>query len=477
MSHITARLSPQPFVLFSLLMLVLVAWAKGGVIQWDDSGMFLVDASRNPLFATDLGEMSHPLFHLVSVAAYRLGGVTAVSWLNVALFPLVGYLVRQVARQLGADAGLSAAAMAAAMGIHSVLWVSTRVEVYSLHLVLVLACWWVYLGMERSSPGIARLLGLGCLAGMALSVHQLTLIVLAPMALALLWQWRLRSIWAMAGFVLGLFACLPAYLSLHAQDIPFLDIVRGFITGGAKEGEAPKWEHLFFNLDQLLVKWHLAAAVLVSICGMGLVGLVRWPTLGAARLVWMAALMNLLFAATYDVPDRFSFFLPGSVLFAVLGVIAVGPWVSRAWAARLLLAMVVAPVLMCHALVQWVPDTLMTLPRVKSPAPFYNPVTHFFSPLWPDRSAEKFVTAYEELVPPGAVVYGNFHSLHALLSAQTAGRFVGRDVRPCEGSDLLWPPQHPAYLAQTLDCQALASYPMEVLSVGYKLTAAAPAQP
>jgi hypothetical protein len=460
--------SSWAFLGVGALIFVLAALANGGAAQWGDSGLFLANAVHNPWFAPNLSEMSHPLFHLVATAAYRLGGAGALVWMNVALLPLVGWLAARIARQLGAAPATAAAAGAAAIGMHGVLWVSIRVEVYVLHLVLVLACWWTYLGGDKRSPGVARTLAVGALAGMALSVHQLTAIVLLPVAMALLWWAPRRVPWALLGVLLGLFACAPAYLAAREQGISVLDIARGFMTGGHQAG-SNQWERLFLRPDQLLAKAHQVAAVLISVFGAGTVGLLFRPKDPRALLLWVAALMNLIFAVTYQVPDRFTFFLPGGVMLVILGVLEMGRRDLGSLGRRWMMPMILAPLVVCHVLPMVAGDWLIKLPRVKSPAPYLNPLTFVLAPLHPDRSAERFVREFDRQVPPGAVVYAEYQSQQALLSAQAVGQFAGREVRSCEEFDEKRLASAPTYLVQALDCEVPRRHAVETLPLGFRL--------
>ncbi len=465
-----SKLSPWRFFWVSVALVVLMAMANSGVIQWSDNGLFLAQAAEDPWFATSLSEMSHPLFHLTAVTAYRLGGAVGLTWLNVLLLPVIGWLVHRISRQLGADPAVAAAAAAAALSVHCLLWVGTKVEVYILNLTLVLACWAAYFGAQgRASAG--RLLVVGVLAGMALSVHQLTMIALAPLAVLLVWESTWLTVFAAAGFLLGLLACLPAFLDIHAHGTSVLDIVRCFLTGGGGEHrQTDNWEQMFLRIDHLRAKLHLVATVLVSLFGLGAVGALSRPANRRAWMLWLAAMMNLLFAVTYDVPDRFTFFLPGAVMFALLGAMAVGRrengWFNRRW----LMPLIILPVLVCHLVPLFAAEQLMKMPRVKSPAPYFNPLTYYFSPLVPDRSAKRFAREFEQVVPPGSVVYADFLSMAALLSAQKVGVFVGRSVRACPEFDTRHAPQPHIYIVQALECEKLMPYVTKTLPLGFELT-------
>jgi hypothetical protein len=464
------------FLMLSAALVMLAVYANSGVIQWGDNGMFLREASTQPLFSPDLSEMSHPLFHLVSVVVYRLAGAHGVAWLNGALMPVIGALAFVLARRTGAARGVAMASATAVLATHCLLWVCTKVEVYALHLTLILACWIVFLDGVHKGWGALRMLLLGLLAGMALSVHQLTLIVLAPMAAVLPWQARWRVGWGVLGFVVGLFACMPGFVHLHGMGMSTFDIIHRFLTGGGAR-QADDWESMFLRIDHLLAKPHLVAAVLVSLVGAGGVGLLAWPRSLTARMMWAGAALNLLFAITYDVPDRFSFFLPGAALFAILGVRAMAERTTGWFRRDRLLAMILVPVVAGHVVPLFASDLLMKLPRVKSPAPGFNQLTYYFSPLVPDRAAERFVKRFEQVVPVGSVVYADFLTENALVSGQGVGQFLGREVRPCSTFDPHAKVGGPVFLVQPLECDQPMRYVQTQLPLGYRLALPGPAKP
>jgi hypothetical protein len=336
-----------------------------------------------------------------------------------------------------------------------------------LHLALVLASWCLYAWIRhRRACTPLALAALGALVAMALCVHQLTLIVLAPLVLLVLIEQRWRVLWALPGGLLGLFAAAPGFLSMHAQGMNTLDIVRCFLTGKVSKGGA-SWESMILRVDHLGATPHLLASVLVSLVGCGAIGLLRRPTSRLAGAMWMAASLNLLFALTYEVPDRFTFFLPGAALAAVLGVqalVALGARV-RSW---VLPALITVPVLLSYALPLLIGPWLMTLPRVKVSAPGLNQLTYYFSPLIPDRSAWAFTQAMAVQAPPGSTVYADHITLYALRSAEMAGQFTGRRLLPCDGF-VPGPVAEPVFLVQALSCGEPMRYVQATLPVGFRL--------
>jgi hypothetical protein len=85
-------------------------------------------------------------------------------------------------------------ALLAVLVVHSVLWIAVHIEVYMLHLVLVLAAWCVFLSGKPWARGPVGLSLIGLLTGLAGATHQLTFVVLAPVFFSLLWLQRGHSL-------------------------------------------------------------------------------------------------------------------------------------------------------------------------------------------------------------------------------------------------------------------------------------------
>ncbi len=454
----------------SLLLLAWVFYACSGVIQWGDNGAFLIRASLGQYFSPELLAMSHPLYTTVSSLAHKVGGFYGVAHLNALLLVLAAGELYLLARQLGGTRSAAWLAVAAGVTVHSVLWVATKVEVYLLHLVLVLGCLAVFQQKDGWCSGIRRWVLLGLLTGMGIATHQLTFIVLTPMVAVLLIQEIRGFHWYVLGVVLGLFSCLPGLIGDLNAGKSLLEIVRAFLTNGSSHG-GTGWESELFSLRGVSQHPRQVVLVLLSIVGLGLPGTLIKPAAGARTLIWACAWFNLLFAASYDVFDRYTFFLPGGVLFALLGAL----WLSeRAWPAVwrwvVGVALVLGPIAVTHG-----PVLLIETPLLKHTALHASIVAQgggLLAPLLKDDSAEEFVRAYEKVVPPGSIVFADWPSHQALANAQRMGIFVGRDLARCEAFPTLASSlKQDAYVAQ--DCLGIDAKLREPAVMGWHIRRAA----
>jgi hypothetical protein len=455
----------------AVVLLCWVTWANSGPAQWLDNGMFLLRATANPLLTDDLTSAGHPFFNLMSVLAFRLFGVWGVAYLNTALTLGMTGLVYLLARLLGQSRGLALASVCASLCVHSVLWVATKIEVYMLHLLLMLgcACLYVWLPKLTGTMRAACLVSIGVLIGLGASTHQLTFVVLAPVALQLLWQERLHFGWVALGGLLGLWPCWPGFESQLSQGVSAVDAVRGFLTGHAPQTKHEGWEGQFLRLDRLLSKPHLVATVLLSLFGVGALGLITRPQGRVQWGLWLAAWFNFVFAVSYDVPDRFSFFLPGAVLFAVLGVQSVArsawPWprVAHLW------PLMMGTLLVYHLVPLAANERLLSLARTPNPAPGLNPLTYYMVPLKRDRSAEHFAAEVDQSTTLGSVVYAGDLTLSALQSAQKMGMLTGRELRHCQDFTPDVPQRQAAYLVDLAGCEALRPHLAQPVGLGHLL--------
>jgi hypothetical protein len=136
-----------------------------------------------------------------------------------------------------------------------------------------------------------------------------------------------------------------------------------------------------------------------------LLGLVLFPEESRQRLLWSAASLNFVFAVSYDVTDRFTFFLPGVQLLCILGILRLHRLLpaNRLGSSLLQLSVLSTPaILLCvYALYAW---GAIRLPSHSEPLPFRNDIHYFMVPWLPDRSAEHFVRSYEKVIPEGALI-------------------------------------------------------------------------
>ncbi len=216
-------------------------------------------------------------------------------------------------------------------------------------------------------------------------------------------------------------------------------VIRIFLTGSDGAASAG-WEGALLRFDKIFQDKPYAILVLVSLCGVGLLGAMRKPATLKQTVLWTAAVLNLLFAVSYGVSDRFTFFLPGAAFFAILGVAEI----SRRYGPRriglsLTLTLILLHPLLLAGTAALAGSGLVTLPTQASQLPFRDDIRYFLAPYLRDTSAQTFVLAYESQVPEGSAVLSDYSPMGALRSAQINGHFLNRVLLGCEEDRAVWP--------------------------------------
>lgn len=465
-----------PITLLLLAAAIIASFlASSGPVQWMDNGMFLADATEGNFFSDSLGPLSHPSYQFFITGFYTLFGMHVLSLMNsILLFPMT-LLVYGIASSVGVSRNLAILAAAAAVLGHSMFWVSTKSEVYLLHTVFVLGAYWLYFDNRTSLGLTARLLLIGVLTGIGAGIHQLTFIVLLPLYVQLLVQYRARIWLTVPGFALGFAVSLPAILNDMNEGLNLFEIIRRFLTGTDPRAVNAGWESSLFRFDML---WHEKNAVTLlalSLIGPQIFGLVFFPKTRPLQLLWAALILNLAFAVSYNVHDRFEFFLPGVALASILGVVQLSQRLpqNRTGAGLLYLSPLAGPV---AVLVMWViySNGMVKLPVHTEALPFRNDIHYFMVPYLQDRSAEEFVRTYETLAPPGSLIIADWTPMGALRSAQAAGLLNGRKLEGCErAKDIgVYMAGAGAFLPRTSYCGHISDdYRLDKNLVGYRLQA------
>lgn len=425
--------------LYSILLLIGIGAsfvASSGPVQWMDNGVFLADAEAGEYFSTTLGPLSHPLYQLLATTMHQLFGAEVLSYANSLLLIPLAWLIVAICRALAVGTRVGLLAAIAAVLSHGIFWVSTKAEIYLLHTVIILALYLLYLRGDDGRDGKHRrsdLLWMGVLTGLAATVHQLTFVVLLPLYVSLLARNRVWLLLAVPGFLLGFLPAYPALVNDLQAGRGLVEIFRTFLTGAVPTENLPGWESSLFRFDLILQQQNAVLVLLLSLLGPQLLGLVVPPMAGKLRVLWLSALVNFAFALSYNVSDRFTFFLPGLALAAILGCVFLKAKLpeTRAGTVALTVSALFAPLVLLMAFVLS-SHSVINLPRQSVSLPFRDDVKYFLVPYLRDRSAEKFVAQYERQIPPGAVVLADWTPLGALRSAQADGRFLGRSLQSCD---------------------------------------------
>lgn len=467
----TGRLPPTlvPLLLLSIAILMSVI-ASNGPIQWTDNGALLADAAQGRYFSESLG--AHPLYHTVSTLFQALFGSRALSLLNSMLLVPLAWLVVRLAASVGATPRQALLAAAATVLSHAVFWVSTKAEVYLLHTLLVLLAYWLHLGLSKRLSVSRTLLSIGLVTGLAACVDPLTFVVLLPLYVQLLIQHRARVLLTLPGFLLGCVAAYPAVVHELRAGTGLLDIGRSYLTDHSVLADGNDWTANLLRFDVLWHEKNALCVLLLSLIGPSLLGLLP-PTTRSRWLLWSAAILNLVFAVSYNVFDRFTLFLPGIALLSILGVLQLRKWLPRKPLGNsvLNLSVLSGPLAIMLAYSAYA-GGLVQLPTHKESLPFREDIRYVMVPYLPDRSAQRFVQAYEWGVPEGSVIVADPTPMGALRAGQAMGLLRGSTLVMCgESMDLRAHLGNPGvYLARLSFCGMIADdFVLEGMPFGYAL--------
>ncbi|MDH0744752.1 DUF2723 domain-containing protein [Pseudomonas sp. GD03842] len=445
--------------------------ASSGPVQWMDNGMFLADAAQGQYFSQTLTPLDHPLYLFVTTALFDGFGPHVLSFMNSLLLIPLAWAIFRLARGVGATTTQALLAIAAAVLSHCVFWVSTKAEVYLLHTLLVTLAYMVQFNDKPRLGATPALLLIGLLTGLAAAIHQLTFIVLFPLYVQLLWQHNTRILLTLPGFVLGFAVAFPSIRNELQTGMSLIDIGHRYLIGIPDKTSEQSWQGALFRFDDMWHEKNSVGLLLLSLIGPQLAGLVLFPKTPALRVLWCAAMMNFIFAVSYNVTDRFTFFLPGAVLLSILGVIQLYALLPRKVAGLVMASPLAAPVAILAVYAIYASGAIQ-LPVHKETLPFRDDIHYFMTPYLNDRSAEQFVRSYEASTPEGSLIIGDWTPNGALRSAQASGLLKGRTFELCEEvQDIDHYLNGPgAYLARTSYCDVIGQrFALETLPVGYEL--------
>ncbi len=446
--------------------------ASSGPVQWMDNGIFLADAAAGQYFSQTLGPLDHPLYLFVTTVLYAGFGAHVLSFMNSLLLIPLAWAIYRLARGVGASTQIALLCAATAILCHCVFWVSTKAEVYLLHTLLVTLAYMLHFDDKSRLGALHTLFLIGTLTGLAAAIHQLTFIVLLPLYAQLLWQYRTRTLMTLPGFALGFAVAFPGIVHELQGGLGLFDIAHRYLIGIPDKATEQSWQGSLFRFDEIWHEKNSVALLMLSLIGPQLAGLVLFPRNPKLQVMWYAAMMNFIFAVSYNVTDRFTFFLPGAVLLSIIGVMQLQAVLSRYPARSLINASPLAAPVTILAVFAIYASGLVPLPTHKEPLPFRDDIHYFMAPYLSDRSAEQFVRSYEKSIPEGALIISDWTPIGALRSAQASGLLKGRTFELCEEvlniDNYLKGPG--AYLARTSYCGAIADrFELQALAVGYEL--------
>lgn len=467
-------------VAFVLLCAAIIAsfLASSGPVQWMDNGVFLAEAAQGQYFSPSLGPLDHPLYQFINTLVFDLFGPYVLSLLNSILLLPLAWIIYSLAVNVGASQRQALLSATATVLAHGVFWVSTKAEVYILHSLLVLLAYRMHFDPKSRLSDFSKLLVIGLLTGLGAAIHQLTFVVLLPLYLQLLYQHKWRTLLTIPGFAVGFSVAFPAMAHDLQSGMSLLDIARRYLTGSSLQAQTPNWEGSLFRFDDM---WHEKNSVfilLLSLIGPQVLGLILFPKENRLRLLWCAAALNFIFAVSYNVTDRFTFFLPGVALLCILGVMALDRLLT-AWRGGqplpglsvLDLSVLSSPIaiLLVYSLYA---SGFVRLPVHTESLPFRDDIHYFMAPYLPDHSAAQLVSAYEKIAPAGSLIIADWTPMGALRSAQASGALQGRKLDMCEEVDdiKVFLAGQGAFLTRTSYCAMIGErFELENTVVGYAL--------
>lgn len=413
------------------VVIILGFWASSGPVQWMDNGHFLVEAAKGEYFPSELGPLSHPFYHMVTTLAFDVFGPFGVAYLNSVLAAVLAFFIFKLGRSLGLAQSYAVLAAATTLFAHCIFWVSSKMEVYTLNAILLTAAYWLYFDAQVAISKSWRIFVVGILTGLGAATHQLTFIVLFPLYLYIVYQVRASVLWALPGFLVGIFPCYVGLINELKIGKSLFSVVHTFMTGSdvaaAKEG----WGGDMFRVDKILREKSYVLMLLLSLVGLQFFGLFSKSLDHRAKVLWAAAWFNLLFAISYAVNDRFTFFLPAVGFFAVLAFVNISHFKTWVPNINLLRVAVVLPALIFLAIYGVAASGAFKLPEHSAKLYGRDDVRYFLVPYLPDKSALRFVEDYEKVVPAGSVVMTDWTPRGALASAQVSGLFKDRKLVSC----------------------------------------------
>lgn len=411
--------------MFSIIMSF---YANSGPVQWGDNGRIILEASSGMQVFEKINAVIHPLYQTVNYSIFSACGSHCVPYFNSALSIFVVALTFSIIRNITGQTASSLYGAAAVSLSHSIFWASTKVEVYTLHLTLILALLSILIWMGKPSISNSQkkigMVGLGLISGLALSTHQLTLLLALPFIPRLLQNYRILYIFIPC-LLVGL---TPIYINLYwgmGNEDSIFGALRALIFGAPCLGcgGAGQWDGKFFSFSTLLDNKPGIALLSSSFIGFALLGVL--PVKRSNRVLfemWCAAIINLIFALSYGVRDNFQFFICGTALFTIIGAIRFFTYSEKFKVFKKFIpVMTLLPVLTLAPLSIGMTSGLIPHPINPTPVPMRSDAGYFLNPYIRDTSAMDFSNAFLSSLPYGAFVLDEYVTSTALRAASLHG--------------------------------------------------------
>jgi hypothetical protein len=330
-------------LLLALVGIILYVSTLAPTVLWIDDAWLQMNAALGILQGS---AGSHPLWVWVSHQFTKIpvGDIAGRVNLVSAIFgALTLGLLHMILREIGVERGPSVLATLAFMVSHTFWSYSVRAEVYTLTMTLMTLLAWASLRWYNTGRQ-AYLVGAGFVFGLGLTAH-LIVVLYVPALLWLVWQRRnqlstLGGLYSSIAVVVG----TAPLVYLLVQDAMTMELnAQELIRWAVFSFEGYDFSGAFFDFSlhlfpSDLLNWLAFLGIqfvgLAGICGI-IGGIKVWRIAGRDLALYLLLLYLgvMLFAFAYRVGERYAFYLPSYLPFAIW--IGFGLQWTRDWLSRL----------------------------------------------------------------------------------------------------------------------------------------------
>lgn len=464
-----AALTAEVFLFYLATLAPTVLWGDDAFFQWSTAAGYLQPDGGGHWLHFVLARL---FIHLpVGDVAYRVNLLSAVAATLTILFLFAA------GRSLGLSNG-AAAAGALSLAISHTFWThAVRAEVYTLFTFMLALMLWLAAAWREERPLYLYIAAF--LFGPTLLSHQMGLLLLPAFAL-LLWLrrgWLQGKDWlfTIITFIAGL-GLAAGIIQIQVGQANLFDSLSTYFTRSGADFSGSIFD---FSLSQfpadigfwlaLLALQFIGPALLLGL--LGFFTMRKRPVAGLPLLLFFS--LTAIFAATYRVNDRYVFFLPGYLVFALM---VGGGWEvlkhkqpKAAYAALPLLVLI--PFVTYAALPPLLQTAGISIPDARQ-LPGREPVSFFLQPAKSGYTeAADYGRAALTSLPPNSILIADHTPLETLTYLQRV-EGLRLDVQLVEvgpGQNLApivrgFPADRPVFLADNNpDYYNLSSLPRIVL--------------
>ena len=402
------------FCVFCLLYLLTTQ--RG--VSWQDSGMFqwrvLSGEYTNPLGLT----LAHPLYiavaRLVAGSDQSFSPVlinTLSSFAAAAALAFLFLTIYELTNRVWL--GLTAAAIFAVS--HTLWWLATITETYTLHLMLFSIELYILVKLIKI-PSIKKVLLLGLINGMGWSVHNLALLVLPVYLGSILWLVShkklsvLAALYFLLAFALGASPFLYLGIQDYLQTRDLNSTVQSVLFGKFRSevlGLHFNWSYLKYNL--VLSSLNFLNIILpASVVGIIAIRKQYKPSLYLP--LYVIGAVEFMFFVRYNIVDQFMFILPSVAVLTVFAAVGIDYLYEQHRNWRTALRVLLACSIILPPCIYWtlprIVEKLELMPSRARNLPYRDEVRYWVVP-WKnsENSAQRAaIEALEEASPDGVII-------------------------------------------------------------------------